>query len=388
MEKQIERKIKSLSWSKINSFQEYFKQFVASYFEEEPFFESNEILFWQVMSTILELNSFDFEEILNHISKDREWNTKQLELWKIDKLRKSFANISENETFCENLMSFQFNLFSDYERSLKQFIEYKPAVDWVYSICCLWYLDNSKPDLSAFREFKTWKKEWTQERANEHWQLYFYSLLIEAETGKLPEKCYLDWIVTEDDEEWIIKPTWEIKTFEVLIDKKKVEKMKKSLPKIFNDMQKAYEKWLEDNENKLEINEDIFEDYANLIKEKEELEEKIKKAKEKVDEELKNKNLDSHKIEWVWNFYYQVKKSWNYDKKITDFETKIQSKYDNFYSKAKEVFDDKLKKLDEKFKDDFNKLAKQKKEFEKNNEAEILSKTLAFKADKPKKNKK
>jgi hypothetical protein len=73
--------------------------------------------------------------------------------------------------------------------------------------------------------------------------------------------------------------------------------MKKSLPKIFNDMQKAYEKWIEDNENKLEINEDIFEDYANLIKEKEELEEKIKKAKEKVDEELKNKNLDSHKIE-------------------------------------------------------------------------------------------
>jgi hypothetical protein len=62
-------------------------------------------------------------------------------------------------------------------------------------------------------------------------------------------------------------------------------------------MQKAYEKWIEDNENKLEINEDIFEDYANLIKEKEELEEKIKKAKEKVDEELKNKNLDSHKIE-------------------------------------------------------------------------------------------
>ena len=118
------------------------------------------------------------------------------------------------------------------------------------------------------------------------------------------------------------------------------------------------------------------------------LEEKIKKAKEKVDEELKNKNLDSHKIEWVWNFYFQVKKSWNYDKKITDFETKIQSKYDNFYSKAKEVFDDKVKKLNGKFKADFDKLAEQKKEFEKNNEAEILSKTLAFKADKPKKNKK
>jgi hypothetical protein len=31
--------------------------------------------------------------------------------------------------------------------------------------------------------------------------------LIEAETGKLPEKCYLDWIVTQEDEEGLIKPT-------------------------------------------------------------------------------------------------------------------------------------------------------------------------------------
>lgn len=348
----MERKIKSLSWSKINTFLEYPKNFIKTYFEEEPFFETKEILFWKVMSAILELNSFDFEEILEHLSKDRNGEKKQLELWKIDILKKSFENIVNNENFSENLLNFQFNLFSEYEKYLQNFI------DW---ICCLGFIDNAKNDLTEFREFKTGKTPWTQDRAENHWQLYFYSILIEAETGKLPEKCYLDWIVTEEDEEWIIKPTWEIKTFEVKIEKRKITKMKKDLPKIFENMQKMYEKWLEDAEKNIEMETDIFEEYAELEAEKKILEEKIKVLKLEIDKKLKEKNLDSFKIEWVWNFYYTQRKSWEYDENILNKEREIKEKYEK----------------------DFEKIEKLKKEFEKNNEAKI-SESLSFRAEKKK----
>lgn len=346
----MERKIKSLSWSKINTFLEYPKNFIKTYFEEEPFFETNEILFWKVMSAILELNSFDFEEVLEHISKDRNWEFKQLETWKINILSKSFENIVRNEDFIENLMNFQFHLFPDYEKYLQKFVN---------NICCLWFLDNAKKDLTEFREFKTWKKPWTQERADNHWQIIFYAILIEAETGKLPEKAYLDWIVTEDDEDWIIKPIGEIKTFEIKIDKGKVEKMKKDLPKIFEDMQKLYEKWLEDAEKNIEMETEIFEKYAELEAEKKELEEKIKFLKTEIDKKLKEKNLDSFKIDWIWNFYYTQRKSWTYDEKIIEAENKVKTAFEKRFEKIVEM----------------------KKQFEEKNEP-IISSSLAFRAEK------
>lgn len=355
----MERKIKSLSWSKISSFLDFKNQFIKTYFEEEPFFETKEILFWKVMSAVLELNSFDFDEILSHLSKDRKGNEVPIEPWKIEIMRKSFENISQNEIFSENLINFQFNLFSEYEKYVQNFVEYKPAVDWVYTICCLWFLDNAKADLSVFREFKTWKKPWTQERADDHWQLYFYALLIESVTGKIPEKAYLDWIVTEDDEDWIVRPTGDIVTFEVKIKPEKVKELKDSLPWIFNDMQKAYEKWLQDAENNLEIETDIFEEYAEIEAEKKILEEKLKKLKSEIDEKLKEKNLDSFKLEWVWSFYYTQRKSWIYDEKILKEEEKVKIAFEKKYEK----------------------IAEMKKEFEEKNEP-IISSSLAFRAEK------
>lgn len=349
-----ERKIKSLSWSKINSFLEYRNNFIKTYFEEEPFFETKEILFWKVMSAILELNSFDFSEILEHLQKDRKWEFVELEKWKIDILSKSFENIVRNENFSENLMIFQFNLFPDYEKYLQKFVN---------NICCLGFLDNAKSDLTEFREFKTWKKEWDQERAENHGQIYFYAMLIEAETGKLPNKAYLDWIVTEDDEDWIVRPTGDIVTFEVKIKPEKVKELKDSLPWIFNDMQKAYEKWLQDAENRIEVNESIFEEYARLEAEKKVLEEKMKEKKEEIDKELKSKKLDSHKIEWVWSFYYTSKKTWKYDEKIIEAENKVKTAFEKKYEK----------------------IAEMKKQFEEKNEP-IINSSLAFRAEKIKNN--
>ena len=346
----MERKIKSLSWSKINTFLEYPKNFIKTYFEEEPFFETKEILFWKVFSAFTELNTYNFDEIFAHLSKDRNWNEIEIEEWKIKILKESFENIMENEEFLNNFSNWQFSLFPKYEEYLQEFIEFKPAVNWVYSICCLWYLDNAKDDLAVFREFKTGKKPWDQERANNHWQIDFYALLIEAKTGKLPQKAYLDWIETEENETWIY-PTWRIETFEVEINKEKVEKFKAELPKIFDDMQKAYEKWLQDAEKNAEMEVEIFEDYRKLELEKKEIEEKQKILKEKINKKLEEKQLDNFKIEWVWNFYYMNKKSYTYDENIVNLE-KTQK--------------EELKKL--------------KTEFEKNNEPTI-TKTLVCKID-------
>ncbi len=77
-------KIKSLSWSKINTFETSRSQFIKTYFEEEPFFETKEILFWKILWTIIELWSFDEDEIIRAISKDRNWEIQdKLPIWSI-----------------------------------------------------------------------------------------------------------------------------------------------------------------------------------------------------------------------------------------------------------------------------------------------------------------
>ncbi len=351
----MERKIKSLSWSKINSFENFRPQFIKSYFEEEPFFENKELLFWKIMSAILELNVFDFDEIINHLSKDRKWKKIELESWKIDILQKSYENISRNEEFCEKLMNWQFDLFPKYEEYLQEFIKVKP-IDWIFDIYCLWYLDNSNSDLSEFREFKTGKAEWTQNRADNHWQFYFYAMLIEAKTGKLPKKAYLDWIQTEDDEDWkTIKPTWVIKTFEVEIKKEKVEELKNKLPIIFADIQKEYEKWINSQEWSLSISSEKVEKYAELERTKKEIEEKQKNLKKEIDEDMQKNKVDNFKLEWVWTFFYTARRKWDYSEEIKNKESEIE---EEMKEKMKEVIE-------------------MKADFESKNEPEI-SLSLAF----------
>lgn len=319
----MERKIKSLSWSKIHSFENFKSQFIKTYFEEEPFFETKEIIFGKVMSAILESGGFDFDEVLKIISTNRKWEFEQLETHKINQIQTAYHNIVNNDNFCENLMNFQFDLFPKYEVYLQDFMQTK-IVNWVGSVCCLWFLDNALESLEEFREFKTGKAEWNQKRSDDHGQIHFYAMLIEAKTGKLPKKAYLDWIVTENNENWEIIPTWEIKTFEVEIDPKKISKLKDRIPEIFDEMQKEYEKWLVAQEWKIELQTDIFEEYANLEKEKKEIDEKQKKLKVKIDEEMKSKKVDNFKLDWIGTFFYTARKKWDYSEEIKNKESEVQ----------------------------------------------------------------
>lgn len=336
--------ITHLSWSKISSFDNYRSQFIKTYFEKQPFFETKEIVYWKVLGAVLETESFDFDIIMENISKDRNWNPQPLES-RVQRLAEiSFEKISGDEEFCEKLMNFQFELAPIYEQSLKQ------TVNDVY---CTGYIDNC-PDITEwpleyFREFKTGKKPWTQERADQHGQIYFYAMLLEEQTGVMPSRAYLDWIVTTDDEEGNIIGTWEIKTFEVKIDPKKVKKLREKLPKYIEEMNECYEKWLESQEWQMELSTDVFEKYAELDKQKKAIDEEQKELKKEIDAQMQKSKVNNFKLEWGWTFFYKKWKKWDYSDDIKNKESEVQ-----------EEMKDKLKSIEE-----------MKSEFEEKNDPKI-----------------
>ena len=68
----------------------------------------------------------------------------------------------------------------------------------------------------AFREYKTGKGKWTQNKAQNHPQMRFYAMLIYLKYGKLTKEAWLDWIETEKTEGGI-KPTGRVESFHVEI---------------------------------------------------------------------------------------------------------------------------------------------------------------------------
>lgn len=74
-------------------------------------------------------------------------------------------------------------------------------------------MDSNEPDLSAFREYKTGKEPWDQDRVNGHGQLLMYASAIRALTGKVPT-CGLDWVETELLESGELVFTGRVENFE------------------------------------------------------------------------------------------------------------------------------------------------------------------------------
>ncbi len=74
--------------------------------------------------------------------------------------------------------------------------------------------DSMDSDSKSFLEYKTGKTAWTQKKADEHLQMYFYAAVIYTKYKILPPSAQLVWIETEwvDDE---VKPTGRVETFHV-----------------------------------------------------------------------------------------------------------------------------------------------------------------------------
>lgn len=98
----------------------------------------------------------------------------------------------------------------------------------------LGYADTCTEDMSAIKEYKTGVGAWTQDKADKHGQLDFYSVIIEELTGKIPD-IELIWVKTEKDAQGRIQLTGEIQTF-------KVKKTKLSNLKMKIRMAKAWQK--------------------------------------------------------------------------------------------------------------------------------------------------
>lgn len=65
-----------------------------------------------------------------------------------------------------------------------------------------------------FREYKTGKGVWTQNKAQKHPQMVFYAMLIYLKYKVVLNEAYLDWMETEDTSDGV-KPTGRIETFKV-----------------------------------------------------------------------------------------------------------------------------------------------------------------------------
>lgn len=58
-------------------------------------------------------------------------------------------------------------------------------------------IDTARPDLSAFKEYKTGTTAWDQRKVDECGQITFYSTVIYQLTGRLPNDIELVWLPTE-----------------------------------------------------------------------------------------------------------------------------------------------------------------------------------------------
>ncbi len=73
--------------------------------------------------------------------------------------------------------------------------------------------DTTKPDYSAFKEYKTSTRAWTQKMADESGQITFYATAMWLKTGKIPEDIELVCVVTKYNDDGSLTPTGEMKIY-------------------------------------------------------------------------------------------------------------------------------------------------------------------------------
>ncbi len=191
------------------------------------------------------------------------------------------------------------------------------------------YLDSAKKDLSEFLEYKTWKTPWTQERVNNHWQLYVYAIMIAVLTGKLP-KAKLLWIQTEDD--WIgwIRATGKVEEFDVNFDPVAIEDWKHKIIRAWEEIKKAHEAW--ENGDILDIL-DVIE-YQEIQKQIDELVAKQTELKVKIKADLEKSWMPTYKSDFGM-FYFTKKDTYEYPENIKNAEALIKEAKKEFEKTAK-----------------------------------------------------
>ena len=83
-----------------------------------------------------------------------------------------------------------------------------------YEIKLLGFIDSWQKRTYNFREYKTGKTPWTQNKVDKFEQITFYALLSYLNINKIPKKMFLDWIETQNDGNGGIEFNGHIKSFQ------------------------------------------------------------------------------------------------------------------------------------------------------------------------------
>lgn len=73
--------------------------------------------------------------------------------------------------------------------------------------------DTANKTLTSFKEYKTGKTAWNQDKVDKHGQITFYCVIIKTITGKIPKDIELVWAPTEELPDGRYNLTGEIKRF-------------------------------------------------------------------------------------------------------------------------------------------------------------------------------
>jgi len=159
---------------------------------------------------------------------------------------KSIASAIEDGTYKETLPRLE--VYSE--------VEFQINAD-VSGVPILSYIDSYDPINNVFREYKTGteRNPWSAAKVYKHGQLVFYAVALRAITGKMPEYCHLDWIITDDSSSdgdfWDrvskkLKVTGNIKSFRRVFDQRELDRMEKDIVRVATEISNAYKEYLKD----------------------------------------------------------------------------------------------------------------------------------------------
>lgn len=168
----------------------------------------------------------------------------QIQLWKHDKARyrklyyenrdefrlhnsgleygKMFAEAIENEKETGDLMTDSAILIlKKYDIRDKEILVEIKTKEGSFNV--LGRPDTMDSATKAFREYKSGKGKWTQNKAQKHPQMVFYAMLIYLKYGVVLTEAWLDWVETMDvienegtpAERKVTKPTGRVESFYV-----------------------------------------------------------------------------------------------------------------------------------------------------------------------------
>ncbi len=171
------------------------------------------------------------------------------------------------------------------------------------------------------RDDKTGKKPWTQDRVGQSEDLKFYSLAVYLKYGFIP-KFKLDWYETAEKEGSIVY-TGRKESFEAQMTEEEVLEYKVELLATAKAIAEDYAEWKA--QKKENIDTTIFNEYQDLLIQKEEIEANLKAVKKTIEKELSDNGVKDFQTDRFTCFYQSGRKTWKYPEALVEQADKLKA---------------------------------------------------------------